>query len=84
MKVEIITPEDSVYEGDVSLIQLPGTDGLFELLDNHAPMITMLSEGNAKIVEKKTNQTLLFSLKGGVVEVMKNKVLVLAEVCTQK
>lgn len=84
MKVEIITPEDSVYVGDVSLIQLPGIDGLFELLDNHAPMITMLSEGNAKLVEKGTNQTLHFSLRGGVVEVLKNKVLVLAEACKQK
>ncbi len=84
MKVEIITPEDSVYEGEVSLLQLPGIDGLFELLDNHAPMITMLSEGNAKLTEKNTNNTLYFSLKGGVVEVLKNKVLVLAEVCTRK
>ena len=84
MKVEIITPEDSVYEGDVSLIQLPGIDGLFELLENHAPMITMLSEGNAKLIEKGTNQTHYFCLKGGVVEVLKNKVLVLAEVCTRK
>jgi F-type H+-transporting ATPase subunit epsilon len=84
MKVEILTPEDSVYEGEVSLVQLPGIDGLFELLDNHAPMITMLSEGNAKVIEKNTNQTLSFCLKGGVVEVLKNKVLVLAEVCTRK
>ncbi len=84
MKVEIITPEDSVYEGEVSLLQLPGIDGLFELLDNHAPRITMLSEGNAKLTEKNTNNTLYFSLKGGVVEVLKNKVLVLAEVCTRK
>ena len=84
MKVEIITPEDSVYEGDVSLIQLPGIDGLFELLENHAPMISMLSEGDAKLIEKNTKQTRYFYLKGGVIEVLKNKVLVLAEVCTPK
>ena len=84
MKVEILTPENAVYRGEISLIQLPGIDGLFELLDNHAPMITVLSEGNAKLVEKDTNQTLHFSVKGGVVEVLKNKVLVLAEACKPK
>ena len=78
MKVEIITPEDLIYQGDVSLIQLPGIDGLFELLDNHAPMISMLSTGNVKVIDKD-NQTIFFTIQGGVVEVLKNKILVLAE-----
>jgi F-type H+-transporting ATPase subunit epsilon len=83
MKVEIITPEDSVYKGEASLIQLPGMDGLFELLENHAPMITMLSVGNAKLVDKD-NQTIFFEIQGGVVEVLKNKILILAEGCKRK
>jgi len=81
MKVEIITPEDLVYKGEISLIQLPGVDGLFELLENHAPMITVLSNGNVKLVEKENNQTIFFEIQGGVVEVLKNKILVLAEGC---
>ena len=81
MKVEIITPENTIYQGNVSLIQLPGLDGLFELLENHAPMITVLSNGNVKLVEKENNQTIFFEIQGGVVEVLKNKILVLAEGC---
>ena len=83
MKVEIVTPEDAVYQGEISLIQLPGTDGLFELLDNHAPMIAMLAAGNVKVVEEN-NQTVHFAIQGGVVEVLKNKILVLAEGCKRK
>jgi F-type H+-transporting ATPase subunit epsilon len=83
MKVEILTPEDLVYQGEASLIQLPGLDGLFEILNNHAPMITMLSEGNVKLVEKN-NASVFFTIKGGVVEVLANKVLVLAESCNRK
>ena len=83
MKVEIITPEDVVYQGEISLIQLPGIDGLFELLNNHAPMITMLSAGNVKVIDNN-NETIYFSITGGVVEVLKNKILVLAEGCKRK
>jgi len=79
MKVEIITPENTVYQGEISLIQLPGLDGLFELLENHAPMITMLSNGTVKLIEKSSNQTLFFEIQGGTLEVLKNKILVLAE-----
>jgi F-type H+-transporting ATPase subunit epsilon len=83
MRVEILTPEDLIYQGEASLIQLPGTDGLFEILNNHAPMITILSEGKVKLVE--TNNTpVFFTIKGGVVEVLANKVLVLAESCSRK
>ena len=84
MKVEIITPEGLVYQGEISLIQLPGIDGLFELLDNHAPMITVLSAGNVKVIEKDNNQTIFFAIQGGAVEVLKNKILVLAEGCEKK
>ena len=84
MKVEIITPENTVYQGEISLIQLPGLDGLFELLENHAPMITMLSNGTVKLIEKSSNQTLFFEIQGGTLEVLKNKILVLAEGCRKK
>jgi F-type H+-transporting ATPase subunit epsilon len=59
-------------------------DGLFELLENHAPMITMLSNGNVKLIEKSSNQTIFFEIQGGVLEVLKNKILVLAEGCKRK
>jgi F-type H+-transporting ATPase subunit epsilon len=83
MKVEILTPEDLIYQGEASITQLPGLDGLFEILNNHAPMITVLSEGNVKLVETN-NSPVFFTIKGGVVEVLANKVLVLAENCKRK
>ncbi len=81
MKVEIVTPETSVFEGEATLIQLPGYDGLFEVLNNHAPMITFLGKGKVKIANDK--ETIHLNLDGGVVEVLSNKVLVLAEKCTR-
>jgi F-type H+-transporting ATPase subunit epsilon len=78
MRLEIITPETTLYAGEVSLVQLPGIDGSFEILNNHAPLIAVLSAGKVKAQDAQ-KQTLFFDIKGGVVEVLHNKVLVLAE-----
>jgi F-type H+-transporting ATPase subunit epsilon len=78
MKLEIITPEQTLFTGEVTLVQLPGIDGLFEILNDHAPMIAVLKNGKIKAQDaQKQNQ--FFEIKGGVVEVLRNKVLVLAE-----
>jgi F-type H+-transporting ATPase subunit epsilon len=78
MKLEIITPEQTLFTGEVSLVQLPGIDGSFEILNNHAPLISVLAAGKVKI-EDSHKQTQFFEIRGGVVEVLHNKVLVLAE-----
>ncbi len=78
MKLEIITPEKTLYEGEVSLVQLPGIDGSFEILNNHAPLISVLREGKIKVRDEH-EKLQYFEIKGGVIEVLKNKVLVLAE-----
>lgn len=78
MKLEIISPEQTIYSGEVSLVQLPGIDGSFEILNNHAPLISVLAAGKVK-VEDAQKQTQFFDIKGGVVEVLHNKVIVLAE-----
>lgn len=78
MKLEIITPDKEVFSGEVSLVQLPGLDGLFEILEHHAPLVAALKNGKIKITDHQ-NQTRLFDVKGGVVEVLQDKVLVLAE-----
>ncbi len=79
MNLEIITPEKLVYEGEINLIQLPGSTGSFELLANHAPIIATLKAGKIKIEEKATRKTMNFNVNGGVVEMLNNKVIVLAE-----
>jgi F-type H+-transporting ATPase subunit epsilon len=78
MNLEIITPDKTIYKGTVTLIQLPGIDGLFEILNNHAPLVSVLGKGKIK-VEDTNKEKHLFEINGGVVEVLKNKVLVLAE-----
>ena len=78
MKIEIVTPDSTIYEREVSLAQFPGLDGSFEVMNNHAPMIAALKKGKIKLIEAKKN-TLYFDVNGGVVEILKNKIQVLAE-----
>lgn len=78
MNIEIITPDKTLFEGTAILVQLPGIDGSFEILNNHAPLISVLGKGKIKI-ENEKNKTTFFEINGGVIEVLKNKVLILAE-----
>ena len=78
MKLEITSPDKQIFSGDVDLVQLPGSDGLFEILNNHAPMIAALGPGRAK-VQTPDGKLQYFDLRGGVCEVLVNKITVLAE-----
>jgi len=78
MTLEIITPDKEIFKGETSLVQLPGIDGLFEILNNHAPLVAALSKGKVKIHDEN-NEAKFFDITGGVVEVVNNKILVLAE-----
>jgi len=78
MKLEIITPASTLFTGEVSLVQLPGIDGLFEILKSHAPLVSALKEGRVKVLDDQ-DQEQFFDIRGGVVEVSNDKVLVLAE-----
>jgi len=78
MKLEIISPEKRIFSGEVTLVQLPGSDGLFEILNNHAPMIAALGKGRAK-VQKNDGKLQFFEIKGGVAEVKNNSILVLTD-----
>ncbi len=78
MTLEILTPEKKLYSGSVYGVQLPGIDGLFEVLDKHAPIVSALGKGNVKIlIDKSSSQ--LFSITSGFVEVNNNKATVLVE-----
>jgi F-type H+-transporting ATPase subunit epsilon len=78
MDIQIITPDKTLFSGQANLVQFPGLDGSFEVLNNHAPLISALKNGRIK-VKSDDDQELFFDIKGGVVEVLKNKMLVLAE-----
>ncbi|MDR0763694.1 MAG: F0F1 ATP synthase subunit epsilon [Bacteroidales bacterium] len=78
MKLLILSPESTLFDGDISLVQLPGIDGLFEVLPRHAQMITTLAAGDIRIVEQNGKETVL-RVQGGVFEVTGgNKATVLA------
>ena len=67
MKVKIIKPDAIVYEGEAKLVQLPGIDGLFEILNNHAPIISALQKGKIRVVDTE-NETFFFSINSGVIK----------------
>jgi F-type H+-transporting ATPase subunit epsilon len=78
MLLEIIAPDQQLYAGEVDLVQVPGSKGSFEILRNHAPIISTLEKGKIKIVDQK-GATTFFEVDGGVIEAKNNKIIVLAE-----
>ena len=77
MFLEILTPEKKIFEGTVSIATFPGADGSFQVMDNHAPLISLLKEGLVEYKSKDAKETL--TITGGVVEVLSNKVVLLAD-----
>ncbi len=78
MFIEILTPDETIFTGEVKLVQLPGTTGSFEILNRHAPLISTLKQGIVKIIDNN-NEKKLFDIKGGVIEVLNNNVILLAQ-----
>ncbi|MBQ9586981.1 MAG: F0F1 ATP synthase subunit epsilon [Bacteroidales bacterium] len=78
MNVKIIKPDATLYEGKATLLQLPGTGGLFEILDNHAPIISSLTEGKIRLLDEQ-QQEKLFDIRGGVVKGQQNDILLLVQ-----
>jgi len=77
MYLEIVTPDTKVFEGEVSSIIFPGSDGSFQVLNHHAPLVSTLKKGIIQYVDKKNEHEV--TIDGGVVEVLNNRVMVLAE-----
>jgi F-type H+-transporting ATPase subunit epsilon len=77
MHLEIITPDKKVYAGEVEAAQFPGANGSFEVLDLHAPLISTLERGRIRVTTNKGQE--FFTVDGGVVEVLNNRIIVLAE-----
>lgn len=80
MLLEVLTPERKVFSGEVYGVQLPGLEGLFEILENHAPMVAALGEGSMRIIKSKneTNSE-SYIITGGFVETSNNKTSVVLE-----
>lgn len=67
-----------LFEGEVKLAQLPGTGGLFEILNNHAPIISSLEKGNIRLVTNDEEEK-LFEIRGGVIKSQQNDLLILVQ-----
>ncbi len=95
MHLEIITPESKIFSGEAEAVQFPGLDGSFQVLDNHAAIISALAKGFVKAnlitafsspnsnelikVDASDKKVIRVEIKGGVMEMQNNKVIVLAE-----
>ena len=92
MFLEIVTPEAVLYRGEVTSVTVPGINGEFQMLDNHAPIVSTLGKGNVKIYgnleleksiaekfSKGSNNEILLAITSGTIEMKDNKVIVLAD-----
>jgi F-type H+-transporting ATPase subunit epsilon len=93
MIVEIVSPEATLFKGEVTSVAVPGINGEFQMLNNHAPIVSLLGKGNVKIVglnikiakefvnkfEKLNEQTYWLPINSGTIEMNDNKIIVLAD-----
>ena len=79
MQLEILTPLGKSYSGEVYGVQLPGITGSFEVLNQHAPLVSALKAGKLKVLVDNKNRQEFFEVEGGFVEVLNNKVTVMVE-----
>ena len=78
LDLEIISPEKKVYSGKVKSVTIPGTKGNFQVLFNHAPLISTIEIGIIKL-DLSDDSTRIFTTSGGSAEVLDNKVLILSD-----
>lgn len=78
MKIEIITPDKKIFEGEIKSVRVPGKKGSFQVLKDHAPIISTLEPGLVRMVDQGNNE-LVYEIGGGVIEVKANKIILLAD-----
>ncbi|MFC6857891.1 F0F1 ATP synthase subunit epsilon [Zunongwangia atlantica] len=94
MYLEIVTPEAVVFQAEIDAVKVPGIEGEFQMLNNHAPIVSTLTEGTVKINLaasstvvtselssdfKQEGKELFYPIKGGVLEMKDNKAIILAD-----
>ncbi len=78
MHLKVISPNEILYQGEVSLVQMPGKMGSFEVLVNHAPIVALLDPGRIKIIDNQRNLVFL-TIPAGVVHVRNNTITIITE-----
>jgi F-type H+-transporting ATPase subunit epsilon len=82
VKIEIITPDRNIYSGEVHSVRVPGKKGSFQVLKDHAPVISTLDAGPVIIADEQDAE-IRFEITGGVIEVKKNRIILLADSAVQ-
>jgi len=78
VKIEIITPDSRIYSGEIRSVRVPGKKGSFQVLKDHAPIISTLDKGPVIIADEQ-GQVIKYEITGGVIEVKKNRIILLAD-----
>jgi F-type H+-transporting ATPase subunit epsilon len=78
MRIEIVTPDKKIFEGEIKSVRVPGRKGSFQVLKDHAPIVSTLESGKIIIVDMDGKETVL-EIDGGVIEVKANRIILLAD-----
>ena len=78
MRIEIVTPDKKIFEGDIKSVRVPGKKGSFQVLKDHAPIVSTLENGPVILVDPDGKE-IVFEIDGGVIEVKANKIILLAD-----
>ena len=78
MQISILSPDRQIFEGEISSVKVPGVAGQFQILNNHAPIVSALGYGTVEI-DKTVGGKMSFKIEKGFIEVLKNKVALLVE-----
>tara|TARA_X000000950_G_C13443768_1_gene469105 strand:- start:5 stop:388 length:384 start_codon:yes stop_codon:yes gene_type:complete len=79
LKTQIISPDNEIYKGDTEMVVLPGEDGDFAAMYEHAPIITFLRPGKLEILSKEEKEKIDFFVTGGFVKIQNNNCLVMVD-----
>ena len=78
MTITILTPDKSIFEGTITSVKVPGVGGQFEILNNHAPLVSALEEGPVRVI-KEGGEQLIFKIEKGFIEILRNNVSLLVQ-----
>ena len=78
MKIEIVTPDKKIFDGEIKSVRVPGKKGSFQVLKDHAPIVSTLDSGTVRMVDQDNNEV-TYEISGGVIELKANKIILLAD-----
>lgn len=78
MNITVLSPDQEIFQGPISSVKVPGVGGQFEVLSNHAPIVSALREGEVRIL-KEGGEKMSFQIQKGFLEVLNNEVSLLVQ-----